>query len=118
MVKTMATYYVEILHAYRSIHNDAALSSRGGDSNLPEDKVESCNQTDQFQDDIPTSHSSSESSRGTQPLNEEVAICSGNLGQVVMLKMNRKLLLLINHFIPPQNYKFPPRLVGGLNRQF
>ena len=94
------------------------------DSNLPEDEVESYNHTDQFQDDLPTSHSSSESSRCMQPLNEEEAICSGDLGKVVVLKMSRKLtdhetfLLLANHFIPPQNYKFPPRLVGGLNRQF
>ena len=38
--------------------------------------------------------------------------------------MNRKLtdhekyLLLTNHFVPPRNYQFPPRLVGGLIRHF
>ena len=49
---------------------------------------------------------------------------SGDFGQVVQLKTVRKLYdhekytLLTTHFVPPRNYKFPTRNVGGRDRCF
>ena len=52
------------------------------------------------------------------------AISSGDFGRVVQLKAERKLTdherlsLLDRHFIPPRNYSFPTRYVGGRSRCF
>ena len=52
------------------------------------------------------------------------AISSGDFGQVAELKTERKLTdhekltLLAAHFVPPRNYKFPTRNVGGRGRCF
>ena len=49
---------------------------------------------------------------------------SGDFGQVVQLKTVRKFYdhekytLLTTHFVPPRNYKFPTRNVGGRDRCF
>ena len=48
----------------------------------------------------------------------------GDFGKVIQLKVERKLtdheklILLAKHFIPPCNYKFPARWVGGRNQHF
>ena len=52
------------------------------------------------------------------------AVCSGDFGQVVLLKARRnltdheKFMLLTKHFVPPHSYKFPARFVSGRNRHF
>ena len=52
------------------------------------------------------------------------AVCSGDFGQVVLLKARRnltdheKFMLLTKHFVPPHSYKFPAHFVSGRNRHF
>ena len=52
------------------------------------------------------------------------AINSGDFGQVAQLKAKRKLTdhekltILSTHFVPPRNYTFPTRNVGGHGRCF
>lgn len=107
---------------YRSIHSDVTLLSHGEASNISDVENDIDHDVaDQFEANPPTSHEGSESQ---PPSDEHIAISSGDFGKVVGLKLNRKLtdhekyLFLTNHFVPPRNYQFPPRLVGGLNRHF
>jgi len=57
-------------------------------------------------------------------VNKQNAICSGDLGKIVKLKLERhltdheKYMLLKKHFVPASNFKFPPRIFNGYTRHF
>ena len=55
---------------------------------------------------------------------DSVTSCLGDFGKVALLKAKRnltdheKFTLLSTHFVPPPNYQFPTRNVGGRGRCF
>ncbi len=67
----------------------------------------------------------SDTEPGTPQPPSNTAVNSGDFGKVVQqLKSNRilteneKFFLLTNHFVPPRNFNFPCRLIGGVSRHF
>ena len=111
--------------------NDSHLYSVSLSSSESEDEsLEYLRQQDDPQQSGGGEPSSSPLSRSNSPVSESSepvlhpAVSSGDSGKVVQLKASReltdheKLTLLTKHFVPPHNYKFPARSIGGHNRHF